>query len=227
MTNEKFEIFKEVLKHTDKSTIEEQYLFSEEDYKRFDLYIKKLEKDDFKNAKEKGEYFEEFIIFILTCSNIFECTKNIRTNTNEIDIRAEFSPPAKDIAKYYDIKDTSPIYFECKNYRTSEINVTYVGKFFSLLSTTNKNLGVMVSPQGITGTPKEWTDGYGLCKKIRLKYNINIISISYEDLFKLKEKSMFQIINEKLTFLAEDFDITQHITQHPLEDEFKKYEKIY
>lgn len=62
MTNEKFEIFKEVLKHTDKSTIEEQYLFSEEDYKRFDLYIKKLEKDDFKNAKEKGEYFEEFII---------------------------------------------------------------------------------------------------------------------------------------------------------------------
>lgn len=38
---------------------------------------------------------------------------------------------------------------------------------------------------------------------------------------------MFQIINEKLTFLAEDFDITQHITQHPLEDELKKYEKIY
>ncbi|CAC8680159.1 Uncharacterised protein [Staphylococcus aureus] len=59
------------------------------------------------------------------------------------------------------------------------------------------------------------------------KLDLNIISISYEDLFKLKEKSMFQIINEKLTFLAEDFDITQHITQHPLEDEFKKYEKIY
>lgn len=26
----------------------------------------------------------------------------------------------------------------------------------------------MVSPQGITGTPKEWTDGYGLCKKLDL-----------------------------------------------------------
>lgn len=37
---------------------------------------------------------------------------------------------------------------------------------------------------------------------------------------------MFQIINEKLTFLAEDFDITQHITQHPLEDEFKNMKNL-
>lgn len=61
MTNEKFEIFKEVLKHTDKSTIEEQYLFSEEDYKRFDLYIKKLEKDDFKTLKKKGNILKNLL----------------------------------------------------------------------------------------------------------------------------------------------------------------------
>ncbi|MDL9949447.1 hypothetical protein QS715_01810 [Staphylococcus aureus] len=61
MTNEKFEIFKEVLKHTDKSTIEEQYLFSEEDYKRFDLYIKKLEKDDLKTLKKKGNILKNLL----------------------------------------------------------------------------------------------------------------------------------------------------------------------
>lgn len=42
---------------------------------------------------------------------------------------------------------------------------------------------------------------------------------------KLNEKSMFQIISEKLVLLEEDFDISKYFSTHPLEEDFKTFER--
>ena len=178
-----------------------------------------LKEDNFSSTKAKGEYFGEFIIYILKATNIFRCVKNIRTSTNEIDIRAEFTVPAQDIANYYHFDKRLTLFLECKNYPHKNVDVTYIGKFYSLLSTSNKEFGIIVSPNGLTGS--SWSDGHGFCKKIAIKHNVKMLSLTYQDLLNLNEKSLFTILKEKIIELEENFEIDKYIDKyidkHPLE----------
>ena len=61
---------------------------------------------------------------------------------------------------------------ECKNY-DGAVNVTYVGKFSSLMSVTDSNFGIMISWDGVTGRGK-WSDSQGLIKKIALRENVTL-----------------------------------------------------
>ncbi|WP_086428903.1 restriction endonuclease [Staphylococcus cornubiensis] len=215
MSNQKLNIFKDVLRNSDIEMIEENYLLSDEEFNRLQEYIQVLNRDDFQTTKEKGDYFEEFINYILNCTNIFRCMNNIRTHTNEIDIRAEFTLPAQEVAKYYQFDENLTLFFECKNYLRKKVGVEHIGKFFSLLVTSKKDIGILVSPNGITG--QSWRDGSGLCKKIALIHGTKILSLTFDDLLKLKNKSLFTILKEKVIEIEEDFNIEKYITHHDLE----------
>lgn len=215
-------IFEKVAKNARIEDLDKNYLMDIESYNILIQYITELENDQFDNTKEKGECLEKLIDFVITSTNVFETKLNLKTNNNEIDIRAEYSPAARKVAERFNLTTDKPIYFECKNYK-SNVGVTWIGKFASLLKIANNQIGIIVSPTGLTG--KEWKDGVGLCKKIALKENINIISITYHDLKKLNEISLFSLIKNKVEVLIEDFDYNIHITKHPLEnnDDFIKH----
>ena len=93
--------------------------------------------------------------------------KNCRTTTNEIDLLLEWNK----FARQLNINNIYPCFgdsfiCECKNYQ-GPVAVTYVGKFFSLLTATQTTFGVMVAWDGISG-PGEWNAAKGLTKKIAL-----------------------------------------------------------
>ncbi|HEC2157955.1 restriction endonuclease [Staphylococcus delphini] len=215
MSNQKLNIFIDVLRNSDIEMIEENYLLCDEEFNKLNEYIQVLKRDDFHTTKAKGDYFEEFIHYVLKCTNIFRSMNNIRTHTNEIDIRAEFTLPAQEVAKYYQFEGNLTLFFECKNFVRKKVGVDDIGKFYSLLATSKKDIGIIVSPNGITG--QSWRDGSGLCKKIALIHGTKILSITFEDLLKLKNKSLFTILKEKVIEIEEDFNIEKHIKHHELE----------
>ncbi|WP_353421591.1 hypothetical protein [Staphylococcus delphini] len=116
MSNQKLNIFIDVLRNSDIEMIEENYLLCDEEFNKLNEYIQVLKRDDFHTTKAKGDYFEEFIHYVLKCTNIFRSMNNIRTRTNEIDIRAEFTLPAQEVAKYYQFEGNLTLFFECKNF---------------------------------------------------------------------------------------------------------------
>lgn len=221
ISENEWSIFEKVTKNARIEDLDQNYLMDTESYSTLIQYIDELESNQFNNTKEKGECLEKLIDSVITSTNIFETKLNLKTSNNEIDIRAEYTPPARKVAERFNLTTDKPIYFECKNYKKN-IGVTWIGKFASLLRIANNQIGIIVSPTGLTG--KEWKDGIGLCKKIALKENITIISITYNDLKKLNDISLFTLIKNKLEALIEDFDYNIHIKKHPLEnnDEFIK-----
>ena len=44
-----------------------------------------------------------------------------------------------------------------------------------------------------------------------------MLSLTYQDLLNLNEKSLFTILKEKIIELEEDFEIDKYIDKHPLE----------
>ncbi|UMT76037.1 restriction endonuclease [Staphylococcus roterodami] len=215
ISEKEWSIFEKVVKYASIEELDENYLMDNESYSNLIQHISTLESNQFSNTKEQGECLEKLINTVITSTNIFETKLNLKTHNNEIDIRAEYSPAARKVAERYNLNTDKPVYFECKNYKTN-IGVTWVGKFASLLRTANNEIGVIVSPTGLTGSG--WKDGMGLCKKVALKENINIISITYCDLKKLNEMSLFSLIKNKLEVLIEDFDYNVYIERHHLED---------
>ena len=107
---------------------------------------------------------------------------------------------------------------ECKNY-DGPVNVTYVGKFSSLMSAANTNFGIMISWEGITGRNK-WSDSQGLIKKIALREKRYIIVLDKDDLEKIykKEESVFSVIYDKYIALKNEIDYRQYIDRHEAED---------
>lgn len=200
--------------------IDNQFMLDQQEY---NIMIKKLNilNEETENTKQKGDKLEELLIYILEKSGIFKCTFNKRTSTNEIDVRAAKTQNFITFENRYDINIENIIYFECKNYN-QRLGVTYIGKFFSVLNVSGIKLGVVISPFGLTGTG--WSDGNGLCKKLFLKNNIDIISITKEDLMKLNNESLMNIIQRKIQELREDMDLKECFQQtHDLMEENKKY----
>lgn len=110
------------------------------------------------------------------------------------------------------------VLLECKNYN-KKIDVTWIGKFYSLLRTSKTRIGIIFSYRGFTGT--NWNDGVGLVKKIFLIDNTIILDFSLKDFEKIAEGiSILKIINSKILSLKYDTQIENYISEHPLENEF-------
>ena len=99
------------------------------------------------------------------------------------------------------------------------MGVTYIGKFYSLLSLANAKLGIIVAWDGITGKGM-WDASKGLIKKIALKDGIFIIDINQHDLKKIYDCkcNVYSLILDKYTSLQNDIDFTKYVSRHPVEE---------
>lgn len=195
--------------------------FFELEPEQFQQYINIFDKINNCTLKqEKGKLLEELTL-ILFKNNLFEIRKNCRTSTNEIDLLLYWTENARacglqNIFSCF----TESFLCECKNY-INKVNVTYVGKFYSLMMVTNNKFGVMITWEGVTGRGK-WDSSLGLIKKIALKSDMYIIVIDKHDLKRIYNKSsnIFSIIQDKYISLKNDVDLHNYIIKHDCEDKF-------
>lgn len=190
-------------------------------------YIEKLEHFKRVNSStsttgEKGKALEDLVSYLIGIyDNYFNVVNSVRTGTNEIDQFISSKQMMK-ILISLGLMDARFESFlcECKNY-SKKVDVTYVGKFASLLLTTSKKLGILFSYKGITGT--KWSDASGLVKKFYLsKENVEarycIIDFNISD-FELVKNGVpfFEIIQSKIDSLQMDTTFVPYISQHPAE----------
>ncbi len=120
-----------------------------------------------------GDKLENIVKFIIDKSFFFKVHKNIHTASNEIDEIIVLSDEGKQALHKFDLSrellqiDSNIVLGECKNY-SDPLNVTYVGKFYSLLISTGVNFGIIFTKMGLTGKPNEFHDAYGLIKVLRI-----------------------------------------------------------
>lgn len=172
----------------------------------------------------KGKALENIVTFLLQKSgDIFHVDANLGTNTNELDQLIGLKNEGKTLCRHGLIdKRYSMFISECKNHQKS-LDVTYIGKFCSLLITNNVKLGLLFSYHGVSGN--KWENGAGLIKKFYLhKETLDerfcIIDFNINDFKSIIEqnKNLLQIIDEKITSLQFDTDYSRHLAKHPAED---------
>ena len=170
---------------------------------------------------EKGKKLEELsmLLFKKSVSNLFDVYRNCRTSTNEIDLLIRWT----DTARVAGINGAFPCFgecflCECKNY-DGAVNVTFVGKFDSLMAVAGTKLGIMVSWDGVTGR-NNWSDSKGLIKKIALSEKRYIIVLDKFDLNKIysRQESVFSIVYDKYIALKNEIDYSKYIQKHESED---------
>lgn len=173
------------------------------------------------SQRTKGKLLEDLVSIIFDV-NLLEQARNIRTATNEIDMLLVWS----EIARTSNIDHRFPCFgesflCECKNYN-KKVDVTYVGKFYSLLKVSGAKFGVMVAWEGITGRGK-WIDAHGLTKKIALKDNVYIVILDRKDLKLIYDEkiNIFSLLNKKYIELKNDVDFSKDITSHEQEERFE------
>lgn len=182
--------------------------------KDIEQLIKTIEGGSFRNTKEQGDALESLTKITLQHIGLFEMFDNIHTSSNEIDFLCSLNSAGKTARAQGYIEFETDFLIECKNYST-KVDVTYVGKFASLLNSTSKNFGIVISKHGITGNG--WNDALGLTKKLYLKSNILIISFTLSDFKKLNEISFFELIQIKKQEIINDVDLSPYIKKHPAE----------
>ena len=173
---------------------------------------------------EKGKRLEELTGLLLkdSVNGLFDVYRNCRTSSNEIDILVRWT----DNARMANINLAYPCFgesflCECKNYN-GKVNVTYVGKFCSLMCVTGVDLGIMVAWEGITSRGK-WSDSNGLIKKFALKENKYIVVLSKDDFKRIynREANIFSLVNDKYLALKSEIDYKEYILQHEAESVLK------
>lgn len=192
----------------------------DENCKEFTELYNKIEHEK-DNSLQKGKLLEDlsFILFREGYKGLLECHKNCRTSTNEIDILLRWTQQARlaGIYRSFDFFGESFL-CECKNYK-GKVNVTYVGKFFSLMCVTNSTMGIMIAWEGVSAR-NAWADAEGLIKKIALKENKYIIVLDKKDLKRIAERkdNIFSLIYNKYLCLKNDIDYSKYIEKHEAEE---------
>lgn len=173
---------------------------------------------------EKGKKLEELsiLLFEKSVDTLFHVYKNCRTSTNEIDLLVKWT----DQAKLAGINQSFPFLgdsflCECKNY-AGAVNVTYVGKFCSLMLVTNIDFGVMISWKGVTGRSK-WNDSQGLIKKFALSAKKYIVVLEKRDLKQIcdRKQNLFSLLHDKYLALKTDINYEKYIAVHEAEQSMK------
>ena len=172
----------------------------------------------------KGEALEKLVVYLLEISGgIFVVKKNLRTATNEIDQVISLSEKGKVLFRHGLLNSKyENLLGECKNYDKA-VSVTYIGKFCSLLLTTNIKIGILFSYHGVSG--KDWSDGKGLIKKFylhkeRMEERYCIINFSVKEFDEILDgKNLLQILDEQLKALQYDTDYSRFLSKHPAENQ--------
>jgi len=195
----------------------------EANYKNFSVLYEKIVNKDFQQ-KDKGKLLEELTYLLLYQSyqGFFECRKNLHTSSNEIDLQLCWTENARMAGLNGAFPFLGESFLcECKNYK-KKVDVTYVGKFFSLLRLARCKTGIMIAWDGITKRSK-WSDASGLIHKIALRDDTYIITIEKNDLQAIYEKktNIFSILHNKFHALQNEIDYSVYIQPHELESAFK------
>lgn len=197
--------------------------------------------DDLNNesltTREQGDKLERIVEFIIENSHFFEIYKNIRTATNEIDEVIVLSKQGKitlsTLGLQQNILEINENLFlgECKNY-SSKLSVTYVGKFYSLMSISNISFGILFTRKGLSGDSGGFKDAYGLTKVLRMieqarcpTKEFYILTFTDEDYRKMVEGiSFFEIIKAKKIELrlASDYQRFINDNKHEAENEVRE-----
>ena len=186
--------------------------WSEEDREHFSALLQKVKEPfdkSIETTKEKGDRLENLVSFLIQKSYFFTICQNVHTATNEIDEVIILSEHGRQALHQYNLSrdlleiDSDIAIGECKNYN-SPLNVTYVGKFYSLLVSTDVPCGIIFTQKGLTGKETEFHDAYGLTKVLRIieKYQNNrdlyILTFTLTDYEKIAEgQSFFDLIKAK------------------------------
>lgn len=185
--------------------------WSQNDKEEFKQLLDKLKEPYDKTketTKDKGDRLEELVEFIIRKTYFFEVYKNVHTETNEIDEVITLSDRGKQAIKTFNLsRELIPIkddlfLGECKNYQ-SNLGVTYVGKFYSLLSVTDISFGIIFTQKGLTGDSEGYKDAYGLTKVLRMVEKAKgreffIITFTLDDYEKMLEgKTFFELVEAK------------------------------
>lgn len=175
------------------------------------------------NIREmKGLALEKISRYLLAVSgSIFEVSSNLRTTTNEIDVMLRLNTKGA-LLQSLNLLDSKFSCFigECKNYN-KKVDVTYVGKFCSLMLTNRTKLGILFSYHGVSGTG--WKDACGLIRKFYLhKENEEdrycIIDFNIKDFQAVSAGENFlDIVSRKMLALKFDTDYTAFLSKHPAE----------
>lgn len=173
----------------------------------------------------KGQILEKLTRFMFEYTGgLFEIYENLGTNTNEIDLFLKFTNKAKLFVSIIG-NQYSKMICECKNYK-KPIDVTYIGKFYTLVECSKIKIGLMVSWHGLGG--EEWRDGVGLVKKIfllreRLEDRTYILDFNKRDFKKILEGyPLVKILDEKCEELQLAIDFTKYFQKHPNQDELEE-----
>lgn len=186
------------------------------------------EKDE--KTKDIGNQLEDLVKYLFVNLPAFKIASNIRNNSNEIDDIIALDSIGLKLRSDGVLKIKQDYFIaECKNYR-KKVDVTWVGKFYSLLHTNGIKMGIIFSNEGFSGQ-SEWYDAKGLVRKLYLldAHNDNIEDSIYILDFNLKHfgriangESLWKIVieqKEKILFGCKS-DI-EYIQQHPNQKEVK------
>ena len=205
------------------SIFHELTAWTDADKKEYALLLKELKKPfnrQTETTKVKGDRLENLVAFIIKKSYFFEIYRNVYTGTNEIDEVIVLSDVGKQALHTYNISkelleiDSDIVLGECKNYE-STLGVAYVGKFYSLLVSTDVFFGIIFTQKGLTGNENEYHDSHGLIKVLRIieKYqnnrNLTILTFTLDDYEKIGNGvSFYELIKSKKLALrlASDYD---------------------
>lgn len=212
------EMYKELSRINDSAMEEYKVLLKKfVDVNSKTVSAEKSERKEF-NTTHKGKALEELVVFLLEKTGLFKVYKNIRNTTNEIDQLLELSFRGKHFNKY--LPFSGDIFLsECKNYNKT-IDVTWVGKFYSLLVSNQSRYGFLFSFHGFTGV--SWFNAVGLTKKLflhkeRMEDKIHIIDFNFRDFQLIAEgHSFLEILDSKIKELMTAADYTKYLDEkHP------------
>ena len=215
--------------------------WTDQDKKEFKVLLDNLKNDSTSETnKEKGDRLERLVEFIIRKTYFFEIYKNVHTETNEIDEVIVLSNRGKQAIHSFGLtRDLIPIdqdlfLGECKNY-SSNLNVTFVGKFYSLLSVTGVSFGIIFTQKGLTGTTGGFKDAYGLTKILRIietekGRNLFILTFTMEDYEKMLDgTTFFDLVKAKKMELQLASDYKKFImdNKHEAEEQIQSIVKEY
>lgn len=204
MADEAINKFHSMLKLNTEELIEYRNLLDE---------LKRTNSSSTTSNASKGKALEDIVSFILNKAVVFEVYENVRTSTNEIDLLTRFNDRGNYFSKQGLLTFEPRFLCECKNYNQA-VDVTWVGKFYSLIKTSKNSLGILFSYNGFSG--RGWNFATGLTKKIYLsdEKNVKIIDFNISDFEEIAQGvSFIELINNKIFNLENDTKIS--FSEHP------------
>lgn len=166
---------------------------------------------------EKGILLEKLAGKILSVRKLFSKKERVICDSNEIDVLLQ---PATNHAFYNSLLPEylkRDFLIECKNHK-NPIDVTLLGKFYSLMRYKKSKFGIMFSNLPLTGQ-SAWEDSVGLTKKLYLRDDTIIVNITIERIKEILEKNINIIaaIKKEVDEIIYHTKFDDYISKHPAE----------